>query len=60
MDREYDIFETVDSTPLWRCSVARLEPALAKLEELAKRSPNEFTLMHLATKAVIARINSPK
>jgi hypothetical protein len=60
MDRDYDIFETVDSKPLWRCSVSGLEPAVAKAKELAKQSANEFTLMHLATQAVIAKLNSPE
>jgi len=60
MDRAYDIFETVDSSLLWRCSVSGLEPAVAKIKELAQQSTNEFTLMHLPTKAVIAKLNSPK
>jgi hypothetical protein len=60
MNRDYDIFETVDSHLLWRCSVSGLEHAVAKIKELAKQSPNEFTLMHLATNSVIAKVNSPK
>jgi len=59
MERHYDIFETIDYSPLWRCSVSGLEPAIAKMKELAERSANEFTLMHLPSNTVIAKLNSP-
>jgi hypothetical protein len=60
MDREYDIFETVEGGQIWRCSVVGLEASVAKLKELAGQSPNEFMLMHFGTNSVIAKFKSPK
>jgi hypothetical protein len=59
MNREYDIFEKVEGSLLWRCSVLGLDPSMARLKELAEQSTNEFTLMHLGSNAVIARLNAP-
>jgi hypothetical protein len=60
MERSYDIFETVGEHPIWRGSIAGLEPAIAKMKELAAESENEFKLMHLGSNAVIATMNTKK
>jgi len=60
MEREYDIFEKRDGHEIWRCSVVGHETAIRKLRELANSSPNEFTLMHLPSNAVIAILKAPK
>ena len=42
MDRDYDIFEKLpDGSVLWRAFLPGLNNTLARLEELAKLSPNE-------------------
>ena len=59
MNRDYDIFEKMpEGSFLWRGYVHGLECALARLEELAKLSPNEHLLMHVPTQEVIQRLNS--
>ena len=59
MSREYDAFEVLpDGTLMWRGTVVGHEDAVNKLKEVAKDSPNEFRLMHVPTKTVIATINS--
>jgi hypothetical protein len=58
VDREYDLFETVNGEPIWRCSVIGLEPATAKLKELAAVTRNELRLMHLPSNSLIAQANS--
>jgi hypothetical protein len=59
MNREYDAFEVLpDGTLMWKATVKGHEDALKKLKEIAKGSPNEFRLMHVPTKTVIAAINS--
>ena len=59
MSREYDAFEVLpDGTLMWRATVVGHEDAFQKLKEVAKDSPNEFRLMHVPTKTVIATINS--
>ena len=58
MNREYDIFEKFsDGSVLWRDFVRGLEPARAKLEELASSSKNEFFAMHTPTKDIAVRVN---
>jgi hypothetical protein len=58
MNREYDIFEKLpDGTVLWRDFIQGLEPARAKLDQLAKTSKNEFFAIHTPTKDVAARVN---
>ena len=59
MDREYDIFEKLpDGSAVWRGFVSGLEPARAKLNELARHSRNEFFAIHTPTKDVVARMNA--
>jgi hypothetical protein len=59
MNREYDAFEVLpDGTLVWRGTVVGHEDALKKLKEIAKGNTNEFRLMHVPTKTVIAAINS--
>jgi hypothetical protein len=58
VDREYDIFEKMpDGEVTWRGSVRGHEKAIAKLKELSTKSLNEHFVLHLPTKAVVARIN---
>ena len=58
MNREYDIFEKFsDGSVLWRDFVRGLEPARARLEELASSSKNEFFAMHTPTKDIAVRVN---
>jgi hypothetical protein len=55
MERTYDIFEVLpDGKSLWRCAVTGHEPGLNRMRELASESSNEFRMMHLPTKAVVA------
>lgn len=58
MDREYDIFEKVGENELWRCSVVGLRTAKLKLKELAAKSANAFTVMHLASNTAVAKLNT--
>jgi hypothetical protein len=59
MNREYDAFEVLpDGTLMWKATVVGHEDVVEKLKEVAKDSPNEFRLMHVQTKTVIATINS--
>jgi hypothetical protein len=58
MNRVYDAFEVLpDGTLIWRATVTGHEDAVKKLEQLAKDSPNEFRLMHIPSKTLIATIN---
>ncbi len=59
MDRSYDIFEKIDGQDMWRCAVEGHEAAILKLQELAKSSPNEFTVMHMPDLSVVARLKFP-
>lgn len=55
MQRSYDLFEKLtDGTLTWRDSIQGYFEALRKLTELASRSQNEWQVMHLPTKTVIA------
>jgi hypothetical protein len=59
MNREYDAFEVLpDGTLLWKATIVGHEDAIKKLQEVAKNSPNEFRLMHIPTKTVVATINA--
>jgi len=61
MERIYDIFEKMsDGTWVWRAVIAGREPALRKLQEMARRSTSEFQLKHIATDTIIAVANTPK
>lgn len=58
MNRVYDAFEVLpDGTMLWRATITGHKDAIDELQELAKGSANEFRLMHLPTKTIIATIN---
>ena len=58
MNRVYDAFEVLpNGTLIWRATVTGHEDAVKKLEQLAKDSPNEFRLMHIPSKTLIATIN---
>ena len=59
MNRVYDAFEVLpDGTLIWKATIKGREDAVKKLEQVAKGSPNEFRLMHIPSKTVIAAINS--
>ncbi len=59
MNRVYDAFEVLpNGVMLWRATVTGHEDAIDKLQQVAKNSANEFRLMHLPTKTVIATTNS--
>jgi hypothetical protein len=59
MDREYDAFEVLpDGTLMWKATIKGHLDAVEKLQQVAKGSPNEFRLMHVRTKTVIATINA--
>jgi hypothetical protein len=56
MDSKYDIFEILpDGTPIWKGCVSGREEALQQLESLATTSSNELRIIHLPTKAVLAK-----
>ena len=58
MSRVYDAFEVLpDGSLVWKAAVRDGEDAVEKLKQVAKDSPNEFRLMHIPTKTVIATIN---
>ena len=59
MNRIYDAFEVLpNGTLIWKATVTGHEDAVKKLKEVANGSPNEFRLMHIPSKTVIAAINS--
>jgi hypothetical protein len=61
MDREYDLFEVFpDSSLIWRQSVTGHENAIRRLRELVELSDNEFRLMHVSTKTLIASLKKGK
>lgn len=56
---EYDAFEVLpDGTLIWKATVVGHEDAIKKLQQLAKHNRNEFRLMHVPSKTVIATINA--
>jgi hypothetical protein len=55
----FDVFEKLrDGSLIWRCSVSGQEEAIVALKKLATETSNEVRAMHLATKTVIATLNS--
>jgi hypothetical protein len=59
MNRVYDVFEVLpDGVMVWRATVTGHEDAIDRLQQVAEVSANEFRLMHLPTKTVIATINA--
>jgi hypothetical protein len=61
MNRKYDAFEVLpDGTLIWKATIVGHENAINKLQEVAKGNANEFRLMHVPTKTVIATINAVK
>lgn len=60
MNRDYDLFEQFDDgSTIWRCNIVGHDAAVTKLKELAAKTRNEVFVMHLPTKAVIARLKFP-
>jgi len=58
MERTYDIFEKHShGCMIWLATIEGHEAAVAKLRELAAKTPNEVQLLHLPTKAMIATMN---
>jgi hypothetical protein len=58
MDRVYDIFERLpDKSLVLRGCAKGLDEAHARLNELARKSENEFHAMHTPTKEIVARSN---
>ena len=59
MERTYDIFEVdPNGSLLWQGALSGLEPALARMRELAAQSQNGFVLVHLETNSLIAVVDS--
>jgi hypothetical protein len=57
--RTYDLFEVLpDGDLIWKAKIDGHEDAIVTLQEHAKHRVNEFRLMHLPTKTVIATINA--
>ncbi len=56
--RTYDLFEVMPGGDLmWRAKIEGHEAAIHHLQQAARRNANEFRLMHIPTKTVIATIN---
>jgi hypothetical protein len=61
MDREYDLFEVFpDGTQIWRDSVTGHEKAIQRLRELVEVTDDEFRVMHIPTKTLIASMKRAK
>jgi hypothetical protein len=59
MLRTYDLFEVMpDGDLIWRAKIDGDESAVYELLQAAKRSRNEFRLMHIPSMAVIATMNA--
>ena len=59
MSRTYDLFEVMpDGDLIWRAKIEGHESAVHELQQAAKRSANEFRLMHLPSMTVIAVTNA--
>jgi hypothetical protein len=59
MNREYDIFEKFsDGSVVGRDFVRGLETGRSKLDQLARRSKNEFFAIHTPTKDIAVRVNA--
>lgn len=48
--REFDLFEKVDGSLIWRATVVGCEDAIRQLREVAAKTKNECCLMHTPTK----------
>ena len=58
MEREYELFEQLsDGAPIWRGHASGLHNVRAKLEEMARNTPNECFAIYLPTKEIVARLN---
>jgi hypothetical protein len=52
---EFDIFEcSPDGDLLWRDSADSVERAKRKVLELAKKSKNDFQVLHIPSKTIVA------
>jgi hypothetical protein len=61
MDRDYDLFEVFpDGSLVWRDSVTGHEKAIQRLRELVEVTDNEFRVMHIPTKSLIASMKRAK
>jgi hypothetical protein len=61
MEREYDLFEVFpDGSLIWRQNVSGHENAIQRLRELVEITDNEFRVMHVLTKTLIASMKRPK
>jgi hypothetical protein len=57
-DSEFDTYEKVDGSYVWRAASVGIKRALRQLRELSEISQNELVLMHTPSGKVIARLNS--
>lgn len=58
MERTYDIFEFFpNGSSIWRCAIDGHSVAITRMLSLAAHSKNEFRVMHLATKSIVAIAN---
>jgi predicted CoA-binding protein len=61
VQRIYDKFEKMpDGSMLWRQTVTGHEEAIRVSKELSAKTVNEVCVMHLATKSVVATMNTPQ
>ncbi len=59
MLRTYDLFEVMpDGDLIWRAKIEGHESAVHELQQAARRSANEFRLMHIPSMTLIATINT--
>ena len=59
MNHEYDVFEKLpDGSARWRDVVVGVEKAKLKAEYWGTLSPNEFYVVHIPTKKIMARVNA--
>lgn len=58
MEKDYDVFErTQDGSLTWRGSVHGLENARRKLQQLARTTTNECSVIYMPTRHVVALAN---
>lgn len=56
MDETLDIFEILpDGTPRWRAASEGYEAAVRDMNAIAENSRNEFRIVHLPERVVLAR-----
>jgi hypothetical protein len=54
MSQTYDLFEKFpDGSSLWRACVIGLEGARQHMQDLARRSPNQFYAMHVLSGKIV-------